>query len=70
MVRLEKNLILTPNSYSHINQKVAIKKNQIKELDFAIKQQAVWFGSLHNRPQYGPDTGEFSSSHIAIDFTR
>ena len=42
MVGLEKNLIITSNSYSHINLKVAIKKNQIKELDFAFKQlQAV-----------------------------
>ena len=42
MVGLEKNLILASNSYSHINLKVDIKKNQIKELDFAFKQQAVY----------------------------
>ena len=42
MVGLEKNLILTSNSYSHINLKVAIKKNQIKELGFAFKQQSVY----------------------------
>jgi len=42
MIELEKNVILTSNSYSNINLKVAIKKNQIKELDFAFKQQAVY----------------------------
>ena len=42
MIELEKNLILTSNSYSNINLKVAINKNQIKEFDFASKQQAAY----------------------------
>ena len=42
MVGLQKKIIVTSNSYSHINLKVAIKKNQIKELDFAFKQQAAY----------------------------